>query len=353
MTELSRRLESRILKEGPISFVAFTKAALYDEEGGYYSRPREIGRSGDFYTSVSVGPLFGELLAHRFARWIKELPGPEEGFQLVEAGAHDGRLAHDILDAIRRVGPTLFDKIEYWIVEPSSFRMRVQQEVLRGFSNVRWFATMAELKGMVRGIIFSNELLDAMPVHVFRWHKCTHEWAEMGVGISSGTFTWNVLPTSVASPPALPCELLDVLPDGFQVECSPERGQWWRDAAASLVAGKLLAIDYGGTTEELLAPSRSAGTLRAYFRHRLTADILANPGDQDITSHVDFSELQKIGAAEGLGTEIFESQSQFLGNISRELVRCGVWQPVWSRQFQTLTHPEHLGRSFRVLVQSR
>ena len=121
--------------------------------------------------------------------------------------------------------------------------------------------------------------------------------------------------------------------------------------------GKLLTLDYGLTGEEFLSPQRGQGTLRAYFRHVLTADVLAYPGEQDLTAHVNFTELQKTGEAVGLTTDGLTSQSQFLTQIAERAwqpnAQFGEWSAVEQRQFQTLTHPEHLGRNFRVLVQTK
>jgi SAM-dependent MidA family methyltransferase len=157
--------------------------------------------------------------------------------------------------------------------------------------------------------------------------------------------------------PSVPAELLDVLPDGFTVEVSPAAQAWWRDAASALRWGKLLTLDYGLAAEEFFTPGRTDGTLRAYHRHKLVADVLAQPGEQDITAHVNFSAIQAAGEAAGLRTDVFQTQSAFLTGIVKraweDASGFGTWLPAHTRQFQTLTHPEHLGRSFRALVQAR
>ena len=147
-----------------------------------------------------------------------------------------------------------------------------------------------------------------------------------------------------------------MLPDGYIVESAPAAERWWRDAAGALAHGKLLAIDYGFTADEMFSPARARGTLRAYCRHHVNDDLLANPGEQDLTAHVNFSAIQKAGEDGGLKTEFFSSQAKFLTEIVAKAAQAnslGTWSPSQSRQFQTLTHPEHLGRAFRVLVQSR
>jgi SAM-dependent MidA family methyltransferase len=211
-----------------------------------------------------------------------------------------------------------------------------------------------EIKGRVHGIIFSNELLDALPAHPFAWNATARRFEEIGVGLMGDSFAWTRLPQPTIAPPQFPPELLDVLPDGYVFELSPDAAQWWTAAASALKRGWLLTIDYGGVLEELLSPSRTSGTMRAYSQHRVSADVLANPGEQDITTHVNFSEIQRAGEAGGLKTVALTTQSQFLTGIARDLwISRGSWPQQQVRQFQTLTHPEHLGRPFRVLVQSR
>ena len=361
MNPLARQLHDEIQRRGPIPFSEFMRRALYDAAHGYYTRSAQtIGKRGDFFTSVSVGSFFGELLAFQFARWMEALLLKGENlprkrvFQIVEAGAHDGQLAFDILDTLEDSEPKLFASLEYWIVEPSASRRANQQKTLTRFKNVRWFDSPAEIQGRVHGVLFSNELLDAMPAHVFRWHAVGHTWNELGVGLSGEKFVWTSFPAPTIAAPQLPDELLAVLPDGYTIERSPAAMQWWGEAAGALAGGNLMTIDYGGTFEELLSPGRTSGTLRAYSRHRVGQDILENPGEQDITAHVHFSELRRVGEATGLTTDAFTTQSQFLTSIAREFwTRTGSWPQQQVRQFQTLTHPEHLGRPFRVLVQSR
>jgi SAM-dependent MidA family methyltransferase len=155
----------------------------------------------------------------------------------------------------------------------------------------------------------------------------------------------------------MPPDLLAVLPDGFTLELCPEAAAWWNAAAQRLRAGKLLTLDYGLTAEELLRPERSQGTLRAYYRHRLSEDVLAHPGEQDLTAHLQFTHLQKAGELAGLHTEGLASQGQWLTRIAERAWRLdsgfGPWTPAQTRQFRTLTFPEHLGRAFRVFIQTR
>jgi SAM-dependent MidA family methyltransferase len=349
---------------GVISFARFMKLALYCPDYGYYEKEEDkTGRRGDFFTSVSVGSLFGELLAFQFADWIEELQCANFKVRIVEAGAHDGRLAKDILLWLREYRPKIFNPIEYCIVEPSLRRQRWQKQTLREFdSKVRYVSEPGNLDDGVCGIMFSNELLDAMPVHRLGWDAKNKIWFEWGVMLAGDKFVWARMPELTISnskfqPPSLPAELLKILPDGFTTEISPAAAQWWRDAAQTLRRGKLLAIDYGLMAEEFFTPERSEGTLRGYYRHHLIFDLLANPGEQDLTAQVNFTVIQNVGESAGLKTETFIPQSGFLAQIAKQTTKnstgFGPWDSARARQFQTLTHPEHLRRAFRVLIQSR
>ena len=344
--------------------------ALYCPECGYYEKEKDnIGRHGDFFTSVSVGSLFGELLAFQFAEWLGSsfLSRQSSVVRIVEAGAHDGQLAKDILQSLRQRHTDVFEKLEYWILEPSQRRREWQRESLADFrQTVRWTGEIVALKRTLqssRAIIFSNELLDAMPLHRIIWEAKAKKWFECGVALEKGRFVWSRLGDAGnhVSPftfQGIDVEkLADVLPDGFTLEVSPAAECWWREAAAILKNGKLITIDYGLTAGELFAPERKDGTLRAYRAHNFSSGVLANPGGQDITAHVNFSAIQNVGEAAGLMTDAFVSQAKFLTGIAEQTWKrpdvFGEWTAARTRQFQTLTHPEHLGRPFRVLVQSR
>jgi SAM-dependent MidA family methyltransferase len=361
MKTLFKTIQKEV-KGGVLPFARFMELALYCPNFGYYETRKTPGRHGDFYTSVSTGELFGQLLAFQFAGWLEEINSSlvtrHPPLSIVEAGAHDGQLARDIFDWLQTNRPKLFDQIEYVIIEPSRRRQEWQRETLKNFAaRVRWFADFKNLK--LPGIIFSNELLDAFPVYRFGWDAKNKKWFEWGVAVEDEKFVWAKIQKSELDLPSaichLPSALLAVLPDNYIVEISTAAENWWREAAGVLQCGKLLAIDYGLTADEMFLPVRTCGTLRAYFRHHVTDDILANPGEQDLTAHVNFSAIQKTGEEAGLKTEMFSTQTKFLTQILKKTLKekSFEWNTNRTRQFQTLTHPEHLGRAFRVLVQSR
>jgi SAM-dependent MidA family methyltransferase len=373
---LAESLRAEIARRGAVSFARFMALALYHEEFGYYRAGRRPGRGGDFVTSVSVGSAFGELLAIRFGRWLAGLPGSGT-LRLVEAGAHDGRLALDILAWFSRCEPALWARLEYGIVEPAGDFERWQRETLAPFAEkVQWHRGWEAVPAAgVRGVIFANELLDAMPVHRLGWDAPRQRWFEWGVGSSDEGFRW-VRPDPGWAPPGPSEGWLDpselnrgwpflpggeessaVLPDGFALELCPAAWGWWQAAARALGEGRLMTLDYGLEAAELFAPGRREGTLRAYSGHQAQPSVLDCPGEQDITAHVNFSALRRLGEAAGLETEEWTSQERFLGRaLAWEEERSGAAAPrdaARLAQLRTLLHPDGFGRAFRVLVQRR
>jgi SAM-dependent MidA family methyltransferase len=339
--------------------------ALFDPQEGYYEgSPDTTGAHGDFATSVSVGPLFGELLAADLAARLEALE--DETVRIVEAGAHDGRLAADILDALARNHPATLRRLTYTLLEPSPRRRAWQAATLRQAPMApEWITDWSAWEPRaVAGVIFSNELLDAFPVHRLGWSAREQRWFEWGVDWQDDTraFRWVRLPLTEGVSvhplaPDLPPELRAILPDGFALERCPSAVAWWGAAADALRSGWLLTLDYGLEELDFFAPHRPEGTLRGYWRHRLVTDVLARPGQQDLTAHVNFTALRRAGEARGLRTEQFITQERFLVQVAqrrqRECPSWIDWTPARTRQFQTLVHPQHMGQAFRVLVQRR
>lgn len=335
-TALQALIREEIKAQGPISFARFMELALYCPNLGYYERPESrIGKRGDYYTSVSVGPVFGELLAFQFVKWLEGISGP---VQIVEGGAHDGRLALDILKALP---PSLVERLEYWIIEPSENRQKWQRKTLNEFAGkVRWFREFPE---SVSGVIFANELLDSLPFKRIGWDAKQKTWFEWCV---TEDFQWGRLPYRWE----IDTEFTAVLPDGYTWEIGVAAAKWWITAAHALRAGKLCAIDYFLEDHELWRPERINGTARAYRDHRLSTDLLANAGEQDITAHVHITPLKRFGEKAGLTTELLITQAVFLTRI---LQQGAVLRGDGKGQFKTLMHPEHLGERFKVFIQGR
>jgi len=330
--------------------------ALYEPELGYYRQGvRRIGRGGDFYTSVSVGPLLGELLVHyAHGLWLKMgCPSP---FLWVEQGAHDGQLAHDILTAAHAFDAStqdgFFETLKYQIIEPDPTLRQAQQQKLTEYARqLYWSDTWAEVSG--QGVVFCNELLDAFAVHLVKYRN--NGWLEMGVKLDeAGQLQW--VEQQVLAP-QLQNELTSL-----SKECEFQEGQiieinlamldWLQELTNSGFQGMLLLADYGHAQRELFAPERMEGTLRRYRAHKSDGDILKDLGECDITSHVNFTRLVKEAADLDWRLAEFIEQGRFLTRVSASLLQTEGFIPsgTWIRQFQTLTHPNHLGQSFHMLA---
>lgn len=277
----------------------------------------------------------------------------------IEAGAHDGRLAKDILNHCRSNLPEHYDRLSYVILEPSPARARIQKKILDKHPRVQWLSSWESLPAKsIEGIVFCNELLDAFPVERISWDVISGEWFAWEVANQNGKLCWhrsqnhhqNVLDFSRK----IPSQIRQHLPNGFTTEVSSKACDWWNAAARRIRRGYLFAIDYGFTFEERFAAHRRQGTLRAYTQHRLSNDLLKNPGEQDITAHVDFTAIQQAGYEAGLIDACFQSQEQFLGNITKRILKNSPQSLALisrRRQLQTLIHPNHFGHAFSVLAQ--
>lgn len=326
--------------------------ALYEPLVGYYRQGvRRIGRGGDFYTSVSVGPLYGELLAeHAAGAWAAA--GRPEKFALLEQGAHDGTLAGDILEAIYRRHPELAAGLAYVIIEPDEALRAAQQARLGTAYPGRLIhaATWAEVPD-VQGLLICNELLDAFAVH--RIEFTSEGWRELHVTTrEDGAFEFVQGPPST---PALQAELErlgDDFPAGFVTELNLAMLGWLAEVSQSAFTGEILLADYGHAAREYYIPERNGGTLRRYYQHRTDDRVLEDLGEADLTAHVNFTRLAEEGVALGMTVTEFIEQGRFLTHVAARLLRQPGFSPdpAWMRQFQTLTHPGHLGHAFHILA---
>ena len=357
--ELGRRLRDEVARSGgAIPFSRFMEVALYEPGLGYYEHAA-IGRSGDFVTSVSAGPLFGELLARRACKaWetlgLVQRPGP---LTCVEAGAHDGRLAADVLGWLHQHRPEMAGRVRYVLVEPSPTRRGWQAATLSAFAaQVAW----ADAVPAFDGVLLCNELLDAFPLERHAWDAARRRWWRLGVTVRDDRLVPCRMELDAAHEEFLsriPEELRAVLPDSHVVEHAPGAEAWWSAAARALGRGCLMTFDYGFEEWDRFRPGRANGTLRGYRRHRLVDDVLALPGLVDLTAHVDFGRIQRAGEAAGLATTDLCSQHRLLSRWMAEALAAGEdmgpMTPARLRQWQALSHPSHLGHAFRALIQER
>jgi SAM-dependent MidA family methyltransferase len=353
-TELVELIRRKIDHEGPQSFAWFMQQALYHPQYGYYSSDRAvIGREGDFFTNVSVGPLFGQLLAAQFAE-IWERLGANQ-IVLVEQGAHHGHFARDMLESARRRAPNFFAALHYRIVEASPALRDRQVHTLGDLVNrVEWRRSLDELEPFT-GIHFSNELLDSMPVHllVSRVDRGEQQaWLEKFVALDGDAFQLIDRPIPNSALQAL-VEKLPARVDGYETEINAAALDWVDRLSGKLTRGYVITIDYGFPFAEFYAPHRSSGTLQVRAQHRRLASPFEQIGCADITSHIEWTSLARRAEANGLRVQGFADQHHFITGIISELLRNRFEHETdakTKRALQTLLHPEMLGRAFQVVA---
>jgi SAM-dependent MidA family methyltransferase len=320
VTPLAESLRDEILRYGSLPFRRFMEAALYHPEHGYYRRARDpFGKCGDFYTAEQVQPVFGILVAGVVRALWREM-GEPAGFAVVELGAGRGEMA-EAFSAWRYVPVDLAAG-----VLPASFR----------------------------GVLFINEFFDALPVDVAVFTGGAFH--ERRVAWSADAFTWM---TGEAAPPEVEeyCRRFFPPPEEGRVyEANLAALIWMERIAAALATGFVLTIDYGYTRTE--ARRFPQGTLMSYHRHTALEDVLAAPGERDLTAHVNFTALQEHGTAHHLKTVRFETLARTLlaaGEADQFAAALAAATPAEEtrRRLQLKTLLFGMGETFRTLVQEK
>ena len=359
-TELVEIIRERIAEKGRMTFAEYMGLCLYDPKYGYYAAPRQrIGRGGDFFTSSSVHALFGRLICRQLHEMWQLLGS--ESFTVVEQGAGEGHLCLDILDEAQRLDPRFYDNLCYVLVEIGADGRERQQRLLEkhiSTDRIRW-SSLDDLQGL-EGCFLSNELVDAFPVHLVE--QTAEGLQEIYVGWSDDG------PVEVLDTPSTPdlaayfARLDLTLAEGNRAEVNLGAVRWMESVAAVLKRGFAITIDYGYPAQELFAPLRKTGTLMCYRKHQAHEDPFQNIGCQDITSHVDFTTLQKVGAEHGLETLFFGPQYRFLMGLGfvQSLMEMEAQESDPDRAralrmtLKNLIMPEAgMGETFKVLVQGK
>jgi SAM-dependent MidA family methyltransferase len=338
-------IRETIRQRGPVTFDWFMEQALYHPEFGYYSSGKcAIGRRGDYFTNVSVGPLFGRLLAAQFAE-MWEVLGRSGDFTIVEQGAHHGEFAADVLEETRARTPDFFSALSYCVVEPFPILEARQRERLRDFTEkLTWWKSLDDLEPFT-GVHFSNELLDSMPVRLIG-RESGEDWQERLVDSEGDGFAFVTRP--IADEKLR--QHLEKLPRSgdrlYETEVNLGALEWLEDVARKLTRGFVLAVDYGYPRGEFYAAERTTGTLQCRAEHRAVSSPLAEIGRADISAHVDWTSVAERGEASGLKLIGFTDQNHFItGLLTRRAP-----EESERRSLQTLLHPELLGTRFQFLA---
>ena len=360
MNSLERKIVERIRREGTISFESFMDMALYDSEFGYYvSQGQRIGREGDFYTSSHLHPIFGVMVGKQIAE-MWDLMGCPERFTVVEMGAGEGYVCKDMLDYLNQAGSggqrpesSFYQTLQYLIVERNELQRHRQQERLNAYKEkIRWISDIREA-GAVRGCIFSNELLDAFPVHLVRMEDKLREIFVNHNGITFIDQTGDLSSDAIAEYFRNAGIELAV---GYTTEVNLRIRDWLLDINAVLEKGFVFTIDYGHPAEEYYSEDRNRGTLLCYHNHEFSEDPYQNIGDQDMTSHVNFSAVKRWGEEMGLRALGYCSQGSFFLSmgIDQEIARLAESSADYLFELgriKKLFLPQGMGDSHKVLIQ--
>jgi SAM-dependent MidA family methyltransferase len=354
-------IEKEIAERGPIPFSRYMELCLYHPELGYYSRHAEqFGKAGDFYTSSDVHAVFGRLLARQFEEIWRVLGSPAR-IQMLELGPGRGLFAQDVLDWSEKKFPEFFAALRYSLMERSpALREKLKRTLARFVENGR--ASLISDEPAVGEntlncgdpvIVFANEFFDALPVEILS------SQGALRVCTSDTRFA-----ESWVAPSAEELEFLDrygVQPQpGERIEVPLVASRYMSRLAALMKTGIVIAIDYGYTRQEQLA-GRHRGTLMTYRRHSATPNPYEAPGEQDITTHANFTALCAAAENSGMQAQPLVTQSQFLMGIGEPnqfadvFDECRVPQEhaKVALQLKHLVTPVGMGESFRVLMASK
>ncbi|HEV7857862.1 MAG TPA: SAM-dependent methyltransferase [Pyrinomonadaceae bacterium] len=363
-SSLAARLLLRIERQGPLTFRDWMEAVLYDPLEGYYQKPsrERWGRAGDYRTSPERSPLFAATFARYFATLYENL-GEPNSWTIIEAGAGACHFARGVLQTLRRDYQKVFTATRYIIDEASEDARERARVTLAPFAGQVEYCRLSELTSPFEaGVVFSNELADAFPVH--RVLMLDGHLRELRVGAEprTGTFNWIPSEPSTARLSAYFESARIRLDEGQMAEVNLDAEDWLKTVANAIKRGYVITVDYGAEATELYsAPHRREGTLRALSHHRFAENVLAHPGEQDITTTVDWTNFKQAGLEHGLHTVSLEGQDQFL-------LRAGLLDQLESMTARAQSEadamilrtsaremilPGGMGSTFQVLVQKK
>jgi len=365
---LDARLLVRVRREGRLTFREWMAAALYDERGGYYSRTdlERWGRAGDYRTAPERTPLFAATFARHFARLYEELGSPNR-LTLIEAGGGSGRFARVLLDTLRRDAPRVYDSLRYVFDEAGTDSRARAASLLAPhaarveFRSIRDLIDDAQNSTPDAFIVFSNELLDALPVHRVRMRASSLRELYVVEGVRGG-FAWEEGEPSTPRLAEHFARFQMVLGEGQLAEVNLEAEEWITRVASLGGEGFVVTVDYGDEAHALVsAPHRSEGTLRAFSGHGFVEDLLASPGAQDLTTTVNWTQVVAAGERAGLKTVALKRLDTFLLNagvveqLEREsaLTRDEAERSELRLGARELILPNGMAASFQVLVQKK
>lgn len=342
-------VENLVREKGQITFAEFMDIALYKEGLGYYQKLNPFGEQGSFYTSVNASESFGRTLAMSFI-YMAETLGLEKSF--CEMGAGSGMLANDILNYVKSARPDFYKDLNYTIIEKSAYLIERQKNLIEKEhpGKARW-VTFEDFSGF-SGVFYSNELIDAFPVH--RLIRMNGELKELHVGWIDGALRFS--PGELSTP--LLSEFLDrinlKITETQIVDINLDLRRWVEAMADKVEKGVVVTIDYGFEAPMLYQSYRRDGTVTCYYKHTQNNDFFDRIGYQDITAFVDFTSLSLYGAQKGLNPVAFMPQWLYLvqAGVLDEIQAAGT--DLAKASIKSLIMPEGgFGTNFQVFIQGK
>ncbi len=354
MSSLDEIVRAEVRRRGRVTFAEFMGWALSHPTHGYYMTKIRTGRGGDFVTNVQAGPLFGRLLAESFVEMWDALGS--EKFTLVELGGSDGALAESVLRALEEMGRDR--RVALHVVEASPVARQAARRRLSRYGRVHLHARLEEMEHTagVEGCIYSNEFFDALPFHRVRW-KAGRLW-ELWVEESGGQLFERPGPLSPGVAEAFGLSGV-TLGEDQEAEVLLAMESAVEEISRVLSRGFVLTVDYGGAAQELAGDLRPRGTRRTFARHAVGDDPFSEIGERDITAHVDFTRLARLGEAAEMRPLVYARQGAYFLAAGERVLRAAVEnageeeRPRVARQVQQLVHPHAFGGAFQVLIQGK
>ncbi|MCH7519674.1 MAG: SAM-dependent methyltransferase [Candidatus Dadabacteria bacterium] len=361
MNNLEEIITSQIRDSGPITFAEFMELALYHPVYGYYSSGiSRIGKEGDFYTSPHVHSAFGKVLGNFIVKSFDVIR--EEKLTIIELGAGQGLLALDIFNHIKSNNPEYYDQSNYYIVEQSDrFQNESKKTLIDHRHKIKWFSSLDELENeKVTGVIISNELIDAFPFH--RAKLIGGNLSEIYVSVEDDEIT-----EVTGKPSSTELEEYFVhydihFKEGQEFEINLHAEKLLQKIDNILRKGFILTIDYGYLAPQLFSPERMKGTYKCIYKHAINETPYINIGEQDITAHVDFSNLIRAGESLKINKVQYTTQGQFLLDwgildlISADIKKKSSPDSSFKKDIQAIKNlflPELMGDRFKILLQKK
>lgn len=358
--ELRQKIVRTLRRHPHMSFAQFMEMALYTPGLGYYAGGLpKIGAQGDFITAPEISPLFSRCLARQTAQILPHLSQPN----ILEFGAGQGTMAKDILLELEALGEPLH---HYYIMELSADLRERQRFTLKEnlppelFEKVVWLERLPERA--ISAVVLANEVLDAMPFERLRIEPHQALQAYVRFDECSGQFEWDYQKITTKPLQQFANQLIDFLGNvsdlGYETEINLNIAPWLKALGESVGQGMVILIDYGYTRQEYYQPARVMGTLRCHYQHRAHSNPFFYPGLQDITAHVDFTAVAEAAYDSGFKVAGFTTQAHFL--MGTGLLEMGAASDApmteqlrLAQQIKTLTLPNEMGETFKVMALSK